>query len=197
MPHRQAPHRPDPGRRGPDRRTQVLDAAVRVLGSGGARALTHRAVDVQAGAPSGTTSNYFRSRAALVDGILGHLSELERVTLDSLDETPRSAEELVEICAAAFRQVLGPGRTLTLARQALMLEAAVRPELQQPLRARTQAWWDLLEGLLTAVGAPRPAQSARLLLAYVDGLLSDQLARPDADFDPVEALRPVVTALAQ
>lgn len=145
--------------------------------------------------PGGTTSNCFRSRAALVDGILEHLSRIERAALDDLVDTPRSVDALVEVAARAFRQLSGPGRTLTLARHALMLEAAVRPELQQPLRLHTQVWWDLVAQLLSAAGASDPDRSARWLLAYVDGLLSDQLARPDPDFDPAEALRPVVAAL--
>lgn len=180
------------------RREQVLAAAVTVLGSGGARALTHRAVDAEGDLPPGTTSNHFRTREALVDGILGHLSATERRAFDAMapSPSPASVEDLVTVAAAMVRELLGPGRTLTIARHAILLEAAVRPELQPSLRAWTQQWWDLLRDLLTEVGAPEAEQRARLLLAYVDGLLTDQLARPDDTFDAESALRPVVTALA-
>src|SRR5690242_13874488 len=56
--------------RNPDRRRALTDAGLRVLAVNGARGLTHRAVDTEAGVPIGTTSNYFRSRAALL-GALG------------------------------------------------------------------------------------------------------------------------------
>ena len=80
------------------RRAQVLDAAVRVLGGQGTRALTHRAVDAEGGLPAGTTSNYFRSRDALLAGILGYLFERETAAFETLAGQPRpvSVDELAE-----------------------------------------------------------------------------------------------------
>src|SRR4051794_17968015 len=52
--------------RNPERRTLLADAGLRVLAAAGARGLTHRAVDAEAGVPTGTASNYFPSRAALL-----------------------------------------------------------------------------------------------------------------------------------
>lgn len=48
------------------RRDALSDAAIRVLARAGAHGLTHRAVDAMAGVPVGTTSRYFRTRAALL-----------------------------------------------------------------------------------------------------------------------------------
>jgi Tetracyclin repressor-like, C-terminal domain len=39
------------------------------------------------------------------------------------------------------------------------------------------------------LGCPDPAQRSRWLFAYIDGLLADQLARPDKDFDAAAAVR--------
>ncbi|MEV6598568.1 TetR family transcriptional regulator [Actinoplanes sp. NPDC051346] len=66
--------------RNPDRRRALTDAGLRVLAVSGARGLTHRAVDTEAGVPSGTASNYFRSR----DALLGALGEriMERFAPD-------------------------------------------------------------------------------------------------------------------
>ena len=50
----------------PDRKTLIADAAIALLGSAGARGLTHRAVDAQAGLPAGSTSFYCRSRLDLL-----------------------------------------------------------------------------------------------------------------------------------
>jgi AcrR family transcriptional regulator len=62
----------------PSARTrQVGDAAIAVLAEHGARGLTHRAVDQAAGLPPGTTSNYARTRAALLTLVLNRIDELD------------------------------------------------------------------------------------------------------------------------
>ena len=61
----------------PDRRTQLLDAALAVVADKGMKGLTHRAVDAAAEVAEGTTSNYFRSRAALVEAALDRLEHLD------------------------------------------------------------------------------------------------------------------------
>ncbi|HEX5290102.1 MAG TPA: TetR family transcriptional regulator, partial [Streptosporangiaceae bacterium] len=43
----------------PNRRQTLLDAAIQVLGERGIRALTHRAVDAEAGVAAGSAANYF------------------------------------------------------------------------------------------------------------------------------------------
>ncbi|MGW6546237.1 TetR/AcrR family transcriptional regulator [Streptomyces massasporeus] len=50
----------------PGRRAALVDAGVEVLAREGARGLTFRAVDAQAGVPVGTASNYFRRRPELL-----------------------------------------------------------------------------------------------------------------------------------
>jgi DNA-binding transcriptional regulator YbjK len=60
-----------------DRRTEILDAALRVLAEHGMRGLTHRAVDAAAAIAAGSTSYYFRSRSALVEGCVARLLEID------------------------------------------------------------------------------------------------------------------------
>ncbi|HEX5298168.1 MAG TPA: TetR/AcrR family transcriptional regulator [Streptosporangiaceae bacterium] len=59
------------------RTRQIGDAAIAVLAEHGARGLTHRAVDRAAGLPAGTTSNYARTRAALLTLVLARIDELD------------------------------------------------------------------------------------------------------------------------
>src|SRR5918911_360744 len=54
----------------PGRRERLLDAAIEIVGVQGLSALTHRAVDAAAGVPTGTTSNYWRTRQALLDALV-------------------------------------------------------------------------------------------------------------------------------
>lgn len=178
------------------RREAVLAAAVEVLGTGGARALTHRAVDGAAGVPEGTTSNHFRTRRALVAGVLNYISRAEAAPLDELiPPAGLSVEELVELSAQRVEFLLGPGRTLTIARHALFLEAALDPSLRPDLVAESEPWWRLGTDLLARLGVPDPEQRSRWLFAYVDGLLADQLARPTSSFDARAALRAGLTGL--
>ena len=59
-------------------RDRALDAAVELVGEQGIRALTHARVDERAGLPKGSTSNWFRTRDALVAGVITWLAESER-----------------------------------------------------------------------------------------------------------------------
>lgn len=179
------------------RRDAVLDAAVAVLGSQGPRRLTHRAVDAEGGLPAGTTSNHFRTRAALVDGVLAHLAHQEQTVFDQLLPAVADVdgpEALLTVCARMVEHLLTTGRTLTVARYAITLEVIHRPELRPTLLARTQPWWDLGAALLAQAGSPDPQRRARTLVASIDGLLLDQLARPQPDFDATTALAPIVRA---
>ncbi len=52
------------------RRELILDTAIGLLGDSGVHAVTHRAVDGAAGLAAGSTSNYFRSRDALLEAVV-------------------------------------------------------------------------------------------------------------------------------
>jgi DNA-binding transcriptional regulator YbjK len=43
-------------------RAELTDAAIALLAESGVHGVTHRAVERRAGLPTGTASNYFRSR---------------------------------------------------------------------------------------------------------------------------------------
>ncbi|MEV6815947.1 TetR family transcriptional regulator [Micromonospora sp. NPDC051296] len=179
------------------RQRQLLDAAITVLGSRGTRHLTHRAVDDQAGLPTGSTSNRYRTREALLAGVLTRILDLETSGWHQL------AGNLHHIDPDTFTTTLGvlvhhlatTGRTLTLARLAIFAEAAHQPALQQQIAhgQRDLAAW--ATPLLAALGARHPATALRLLLALVDGLLNNQLANPDPAFDPTTAIDTVLPAI--
>ena len=85
------------------RREQVLDAAITVLGQHGVHGVTHRAVDAAAGVPQGTTSNYFRTRDALLEGVVGRFSERERAAFEELAAAAAPTTAL-ELAANKLRQ---------------------------------------------------------------------------------------------
>jgi DNA-binding transcriptional regulator YbjK len=177
------------------RRDQITAAAVDVLGNAGPRGLTHRAVDLAAGAPIGSASNYFRTRTALVEAIVEHLEQLDRADLQRLTALPRPAGTpraedaglLAAVLAGNLRHAAGPGRTRTLARYALCLEASTRPELREPLRRahdRRAAW---AASWLRDLGSPTPELHATLLLDHLEGALLRRVTFPPSASDPASA----------
>jgi AcrR family transcriptional regulator len=185
------------------RQQQVADAAIAVLADGGARRLTHRAVDAAAGLPAGSTSNLFRSRAELIAGVLRHMLAREQQGVAELSRSPMLAasrfgeSQLVAFLGALIAEALGPGRRSTLARRALFAEAATDPVVAEQLLGASQYWFDLMTDLVSRAGGRDARRRARWLMAYGDGLVSDQLARPEADFDPTAAIAPAVAGILQ
>ncbi|MEV6518657.1 TetR family transcriptional regulator [Micromonospora chalcea] len=184
--------------RNPERRTLLADAGLRVLADAGARGLTHRAVDAEAGVPTGTTSNYFPSRAALLAGlaerIFARIAPDPAVLADLGRREPSLAlmtDYLRDIVARTTRE---PG--LTRALFELRLEAARRPELRSALGGvLRQGYADDVAHHLAA-GLPGGAYEVALLHYAVDGLLLDRLTTSiDAGFDTDQVVSDLVSRL--
>lgn len=168
------------------RRDQVLDAAIGVLGAEGSRRLTYQAVDAAAGVPSGTTSNYFRNRSALIDGIVGHLEALERRDWEEFarQAAPADASELADAVTRFLLYATGPERARTAARYALYQEASARPELRPSLTRGREAVVGWGTEWMRRFGSPTPQRHCEILLDYLDGVAFHQLSFPADDFDP-------------
>ncbi len=111
-----------------DKRATVLDAAIELVGTEGLRALTHRRVDAIAGVPAGSTSNYFRTRQALVEGVLDRLLERDRVQLEAIGAAlPGDARELEDLAHGYVMFVTGDDLVRTRARFAMFVEAMATP----------------------------------------------------------------------
>jgi AcrR family transcriptional regulator len=173
-----------------NRRDDLLDAAIAVLGESGIHKLTHRAVDAAAGLPAGSTSNHFRTRDALLNAVVERFAARERANWENIatQAVPTTPRELAEALAAAAQDAAGPHRTLTLARYAILVEAAIHP----PLRAQlgiTGAWvntWFM--GWLRIAGSTDPERDGPIIMNYLAGLVLHQLANPDPAFDPAAEL---------
>lgn len=165
-------------------RDRALRAAVEEVGEHGIRALTHARVDARAGLPKGSTSNWFRTRAALLAGVVEHLADEERAIAPTRDVT--TADDLVEVVCTMIETASGPDAARTRVRLALSLEAAHNPDLLGPLQAQRAAFVVWAADLLRQVGALHPQQAARTLLACGNGLLFHKLTvEPGAEIRPV------------
>ena len=178
------------------KREQVLDAAIELLGTKGSRGLTHRGVDEIAAMPTGSTSNYFRTRETLLAGVAGRLVERDHSDWADLDRlpTPQTAAELIDSAAALLMHSLGPERIRTAARYALFLEAAATEELQAPLLEARQGLVAWVVSMMAAVSS-QPEIDAPILMDYLDGAILHQLTMPVADFDPRPRITHLVTSL--
>jgi DNA-binding transcriptional regulator YbjK len=176
---------------------RLLDAAIEVLGTRGSRQLTHRAVDAAAGLPAGSTSNYFRTRDALVGAVVARMVGRDQADWDALAGAPAPTDVagFADLLGQSLRAAATADRVRTLARYALFLEAGVRPGLREPLTAGTEALVAWGARWLRELGARDPERDCRLILEYMDGALLHQIARPDPDFDPVPGLHRLLDAL--
>ena len=117
----------------PQRRTLILDAAIDILNDVGVGGVTHRQVDERAGLPPGTTSNYFRTRLALLEATAGRVVELHWrnvAALQGLGGSTGDRQALVTLMGALISSPDPAVRRLLIARYELSLEATRRPELR-------------------------------------------------------------------
>ncbi|SBT45404.1 TetR/AcrR family transcriptional regulator [Micromonospora auratinigra] len=184
--------------RNPERRTLLADAGLRVLAAAGARGLTHRAVDAEAGVPTGTASNYFPSRAALLAGlaerIFDRLAPDPAVLADLGRRAPSPAlvtDYLRDIVTRTTREP-----DLTRALLELRLEASRRPELRRALGDVLRKGYADDVAFHLAAGLPGGAFEVALLHYAVDGLLLDLLTTSvDAGFDVDQVVSALVSRL--
>ena len=182
-----------------ERRTDLLDAAIAVLGERGMHGLTHRAVDAAAGLPAGSTSNYFRSRDALLNAVVERFAARERAGWEdiALRVYPSTPEELARALALFAQEATGPQRPLTLARYAILVEAGIDPSLRAQLAAtgaRVNAWF--LQWLRVA-GSTDPERDAPIILNHWTGVVLHDLAIPDSAFDPSAQISALVTTVVR
>ena len=161
-----------------DRRTEILDAALRVLAEQGMRGLTHRAVDAAAGIAPGSTSYYFRSRSALVEGCVARLVEVDQ-TAPEVVAVP--SMELVDAAVAVAVAMATSGRHRTLARYELSLAGAREPGLRAALVAGGDAIRAFAARTLAAAGVADPAAAADEITGLLDGLVFTALVRGPHD----------------
>ena len=176
------------------RTRQVGDAAIAVLAEQGARGLTHRAVDHAAGLPPGTTSNYARTRAALLTLALSRIAELDLAEGSAGVAGSGLADAVAQM---VHRWITEPGqRQRFLARLELAFEATRRPELRAAYDEMGRAFRVEAGRLLAAAGSAHPERDAWTLIAWVEGTAFYALAGAGGAAVPsLDELRAQVTNL--
>lgn len=166
------------------RAAQIGDAAIGILAGRGMRGLTHRAVDAAAGLPPGTTSNYARTRAALVELALARMGELEGSEIAALGGggiggsggVPSDLDGVATLAAGVIHHSVSAARTRMLARYELALEATRRPELRAAYDRAGEFFRSAAVDALAAAGSADPERHARMLVAWAEGIMFDAIA---------------------
>lgn len=156
-------------------RDRALDAAIDLLGTEGLRALTHARVDQRAGLPRGSTSNYFRTRAALLQGVVDAMVARESPAVD-FAFAPHTTTELVDELCRLFDLMMGPNRVMTTARMTLLLEAGHDPGLRTTLVGGRRALEALVLPALARLGSPDPHAAFDTLTVCFEGLFMHRIA---------------------
>ncbi|MET7635674.1 TetR family transcriptional regulator [Streptomyces sp. NPDC005078] len=170
---------------GNSRAELITDAALALLAERGMRGLTHRAVDERAGLPQGSTSNYARTRQALLEATVRRLAEREAQVLAPGElpmpggepegrgqgEAADGPDALVAGLALALHRYLTRHPELLICRYELALEATRRPELRDFFDATGRQFREPLVALMTAAGSAEPERHALSLVAWCEGLM--------------------------
>jgi DNA-binding transcriptional regulator YbjK len=178
------------------RRAEVADAAIRALAKEGLRGLTHRSVDDEAGLPQGSTSYYFRTREALVKAVIERFTEVvthEIPPLPPVSDTDAFAKAAVEV----VRTLTTTGRAHQLACYELTLEANRRPGLRELLVPASTHIRTAVAQRLQEAGVASPESRAHGLVAFLDGLIFDQITAPEERRLSEDELRTAVRTLVE
>jgi DNA-binding transcriptional regulator YbjK len=176
------------------RRSALADAGIAVLAREGSRGLTHRAIDDEAGVPTGTTSNYFRSRDALVAGLFERIGA--RLAPTPEDLARRAAQQPSRALFADYlRDIvrrLSADPDVTRALFELRLASGRRPELAAVLGPWLRAGFEADVEFNRSAGLPGGRREIALFHYAIDGLLFDRLTTP---VDPEIPIDDVIDAL--
>lgn len=164
------------------RRDQIAEAGIRVIANRGVRALTHRAVDGEAGLPPGSTSYYAPTRRALIDQIVRVLAEHSIADVENAVHslpvrggapTPAAREHLVDALVDAVSALARRPAELKV-RCALLLELdrdePARTTLVEHSPVQHQMAHQLNEAL-NAAGVAATVDHARDVMSFCDALL--------------------------
>jgi DNA-binding transcriptional regulator YbjK len=183
------------------RRNQILDAAIDILTDVGIGGVTHRQIDERAGLPAGTTSNYFRTRLALLEATAGRVAELHWqyvALLQSGIGEPLSRDTVEALLTRMVTDPDEPARRRQIARFELFLEGTRRTELLPFLDEMQSAALKSAELILESAGLqPSPhkvGEISRLLNGLAFSNITFTKDQPGAE-DPAGLIGRILAAV--
>jgi DNA-binding transcriptional regulator YbjK len=164
------------------RREALADAAIAIVAQEGTHGLSHRAVDEAAEVPRGTTSNYFRSRDALLEAAVTRvvqlhfdwINELRAKHADDLDVTVMQG-----ILSTVVAESVTVHRDRYRAMLELLLEGTRRPELHEVLARTLGGAIELIREAHRANGVEPTDEEVHLMRVCYIGVLFGYVVLPD------------------
>lgn len=164
------------------RRDVVTDSAIAVVAEQGVRGLTHRAVDALAELPVGSTSNVYRTRDALITGIMERIGELNSQQLERMPDTMRTSGRSPEDVAVDFcMNWLTTDRNRFYTMMMLSLDPALTPDA---IAAKEKSLHALADFVMRF--AKVDADHARRINSSIMGMMVSELIAGTADRQHVE-----------
>jgi DNA-binding transcriptional regulator YbjK len=185
---------------GERKREQILDASVRVFGTGGASAVTHRAVAKVAHVPLGSTTYYFTDRDDLLLQTMAHARASEAVRLasivDALDKA-LTIDRSVEVLTEMFFDKTVADPLYDLALFEMFMEATRNVTVREEAREWSRMIGSLVDRVLPPSDPALPRASViQIVACLVDGLMLEAVSNGELTVaDLSERLRIVVRRL--
>lgn len=176
----------------PSKRTQLLEAALRVVEKGGVTAVTFESVAEAAGVTKGGMLYHFPSREALLLGLHEHLAQ--QWEADMIEQAGAAPDEITEAERLdAYTRVAT--QSATCAEVLLLLESANEPAMHAPWNAVVERWTPPVPGDGELTPVELDTMIARLA---ADGLwLYDSLSTTPMSPDHRQQLTNHLARLAQ
>jgi DNA-binding transcriptional regulator YbjK len=183
-----------------DRRTLIADVALRLLGERGARGLTHRAVDLAAGLPPGSTSYYCRRREDLLALAFRRHAELDLQAIATQAAVHANIPLSIEGVANIMTKQLERWRKLKYPHQLstrfeIFLAASRYPSLAAVTSESRARFLDTLREVLRTLEVRDPSLVAAALIAFTEGVLLDQARNGGKPILTRTALRTILLAI--
>ena len=167
-----------------NRRRAILAATLRIVAASGIDAVTHRRVAAEAGVPLGSTTYYFRSRdEMLLEAFRQYIADTSAMIVSISEEFPQSGLESFLDLLVAFTQREFQDPALVLAEYELNLFAARNPALAEEIRGWQRTMISLVAERLEELGAERPIDAGRTLVAALRGFELDRLLHAEPSFE--------------
>jgi AcrR family transcriptional regulator len=192
-------------RDGDERRRKLCDAGIRVLAEQGSRGLTHQQVDRTANVPDGTTSYYYRTRAALLRGVGERVAAIDHENLRSVTNAATKTDSpFGRLAELIVMQSRGDGLLLNIARQELLLAGARDPALAETIELFVSRIVSMTHEAVTAINPVPVDEDVRnaqgdAVITFIAGLFTRYASgdRSMSDAKHIERLlEAVVKAIA-
>ncbi len=174
-----------------DRKTVILNAVIELLANQGLDGVTHRAVDLEAGLPQGSTSYHFRKKNQLLISAAEHLIELLGKDCEELQvgfaecASSQGLDAAIDYVGSELVNYADSSQALFLARLELTLASARREDLAGIGDRLTEAARRPIVFFLKLLPGDSVGKSAEASAGLIDGITlmyaTGQGPKPTAD----------------